>query len=101
MGKKKLTTMRLDENLVKDAHELGWNVTKVCENALKSAIEHLKPVYYHNNCKTGLILLKKLAWWGRPDLNRSPESPSLRAWTKLADGPSLSAEAEKPPDSAI
>ena len=42
MGKKKITTMRIDADLLKKAHELGLNVTKVCENALKEAIERME-----------------------------------------------------------
>ena len=34
--------MRLDEDLTKKAHDLGLNVSKVCENALKNAIERLE-----------------------------------------------------------
>ena len=49
MGKKKTTSMRLDEDLVERAHELGLNVTKVCENALKEAIRKLEAPNNPNN----------------------------------------------------
>jgi hypothetical protein len=42
MGKRKITTMRLDEDLTKKAHDLGLNVSKICENALKKAIERME-----------------------------------------------------------
>lgn len=34
--------MRLDEDLTKKAHDLSLNVSKICENALKNAIERLE-----------------------------------------------------------
>ncbi len=40
MGDK--TTVKMDKELVKQAHELGLNVSKVCENALKETISRLK-----------------------------------------------------------
>ena len=43
------TTVKVDKDLVKEAHELGLNVSKICENALKMAIEQLKPLYKKNN----------------------------------------------------
>jgi post-segregation antitoxin (ccd killing protein) len=42
LGKKKITTMRIDEDLIKKAHELGLNVTKICENALKEMIARIE-----------------------------------------------------------
>jgi len=42
MGKKKLTTIRIDEELLQKAHALGLNVTKVCENALKEMIKRIE-----------------------------------------------------------
>ena len=42
MGKKRLTSMRIDEDLLKKAHDLGLNVSKVCENALKEMIKRLE-----------------------------------------------------------
>jgi hypothetical protein len=40
MGKE--TTVKVDKALVKKAHEVGLNVSKVCENALQRAIEALE-----------------------------------------------------------
>jgi hypothetical protein len=42
LGKKKITTMRIDEDLIKKAHDLGLNVTKICENALKVMIARIE-----------------------------------------------------------
>ena len=44
MGKKKITTMRIDEELIKKAHGLGLNVSKISENAIKEAIERMEVV---------------------------------------------------------
>ena len=38
LGKKRPTTMRIDGDLLDRAHELGLNVSKVSENAIKEAI---------------------------------------------------------------
>jgi post-segregation antitoxin (ccd killing protein) len=42
MGNKKVTTMRIDEELLKKAHDLGLNVSKISENAIKEAIERME-----------------------------------------------------------
>jgi post-segregation antitoxin (ccd killing protein) len=39
---KKITTMRIDAELIKKAHDLGLNVSKISENALKEAIEKME-----------------------------------------------------------
>lgn len=36
------TTVKVEKKLVKRAHELGLNVSKVCENALKEAISKME-----------------------------------------------------------
>jgi hypothetical protein len=51
MGDK--TTVKVDKKLVKDAHKVGLNVSKVCENALEESIRRLKGSDCHNtdsNC---------------------------------------------------
>ena len=35
----------VDEDVVREAKELGLNISKVCENALREAIERLRPLY--------------------------------------------------------
>jgi len=42
MGRKKGYMLYLDEDVVKEARELGLNLSKVAENALKEAIRRLK-----------------------------------------------------------
>jgi hypothetical protein len=42
MGKKKMTTIRVDAELIKKAHDLGLNVSKISENALKDAIGRME-----------------------------------------------------------
>jgi len=42
MGKKKNTLIYIDENVVREAKELGLNLSKTCENCLKEAIRRLK-----------------------------------------------------------
>ena len=71
--------MRLDEDLVKKAHDLGLNVTKICENALKELINRIEIPNSTNNTKNNPKNSENDQWWGRPDLNRGPERPRLRA----------------------
>jgi len=49
MGKK-LVSIRIDEEVTKKAHEVGLNVSKVCENALKKAIEAIEGTSAKSNC---------------------------------------------------
>ena len=79
MGKKKLTTMRLDEDLVRKAHDLGLNVTKVCENAIKDLINRIENPNWSKDSKNCSDDPQNSKRWGRPDLNRGPERPRLRA----------------------
>ncbi len=45
MGKKARTTLYIDSEILKEAQELGLNVSKTCEIALKQAIEQLRALY--------------------------------------------------------
>nr|MDO8132601.1 type II toxin-antitoxin system CcdA family antitoxin [Candidatus Njordarchaeum guaymaensis] len=38
MSKKVISTIYLDEEVLKRAKEVGLNISKICENALKEAI---------------------------------------------------------------
>ena len=49
LGKKARTTVYLDSEIVDEAQELGLNLSKTCENALKQAIKQLRPLYGKNN----------------------------------------------------
>ncbi|MDH5449921.1 MAG: type II toxin-antitoxin system CcdA family antitoxin [Candidatus Bathyarchaeota archaeon] len=42
MAKKKLVSIKVDEKIHKEAKELGLNISKTCENALKEAVRKLK-----------------------------------------------------------
>jgi post-segregation antitoxin (ccd killing protein) len=44
LGRKKITTMRIDEELVKKAHDLGLNVSKISENAIREAVDRMETV---------------------------------------------------------
>jgi len=48
MREKIRTNIYLDKVVLKEAQELGLNVSKNCENALKIAIDRLKPIYLQN-----------------------------------------------------
>ena len=87
MSKRIVTSIRVNKELLHKAKEIGLNISKVSENALKDMINRIEGSKATINPENRL---ENDVWWGRPDLNRSPESPSLRAWTKLADGPSFS-----------
>ncbi|MEM2915361.1 MAG: type II toxin-antitoxin system CcdA family antitoxin [Candidatus Bathyarchaeia archaeon] len=39
------------EDIFREAKELGLNVSKICENALKTAIEQLRPLYGKTEAK--------------------------------------------------
>jgi len=45
MHRKVRTTLYLDENLVKEAKDMGLNISKTVENCLKEKIELLKPAF--------------------------------------------------------
>jgi len=42
MGRSVVTSIRIDEDVLREAKALGLNVSKICENALKEAIRRLK-----------------------------------------------------------
>jgi post-segregation antitoxin (ccd killing protein) len=42
MGKKVRTTLTIDEDVLKTAMEIGINVSRYCENAVREAIDKLK-----------------------------------------------------------
>jgi post-segregation antitoxin (ccd killing protein) len=52
MGKTVVTSIRIDEDVLREAKALGLNVSKVCENALKMAIERLRPLYGRDDCES-------------------------------------------------
>ena len=50
MGKKSVM-IYIDEKIAEEAKEIGLNISKICENALKMAIEQLRPLYEKNKAK--------------------------------------------------
>jgi post-segregation antitoxin (ccd killing protein) len=68
----------VDVEVHRKAHELGLNVSKVCENALKEAVRRLERPKTETNGGTntqGSFLgessfTKEGSWWAGPDLNR-------------------------------
>jgi hypothetical protein len=43
--RKKSVMVYLDPEIVKEAREIGLNLSRVCENALREAVEQLRPIY--------------------------------------------------------
>ena len=79
MGKKANVMITLPPEIVKKARELGLNISKISENALKEYIKRLQGPNPQKDNSEGGIETVDADWWGRPDLNRGPESPSLVA----------------------
>ena len=48
-GKKKNVVIYLDPEIVKEAKELGLNISRICENALREAIRRLKGENFRSN----------------------------------------------------
>jgi hypothetical protein len=51
MGKKVRTNLYIDSSVLKEAQEMGLNISKTCENALKMAIAQLQPLYTKKNLR--------------------------------------------------
>jgi len=49
MGKGRVTSIRIDEDVLERAKELGLNISKIAENALREAIKRLKGEYLNND----------------------------------------------------
>ena len=47
MVKKTKVTLTIDEEVIKNAKQIGLNISQFCENALKNAIKALKPSNSH------------------------------------------------------
>ena len=77
MGRKVRVNLYLDEDVVKLAKEIGLNISKYCENALKIAIKKLKElnikeelIYQDNLSKSSeLNNCSGSSWCGARDLN--------------------------------
>ncbi len=80
MSKKVKVTLTIDGEVVKNAKQIGLNLSQFCENALKNAIKALKPPISCIKPKIRLLSqgssAKKVEWTGG-DLNpRPPECKS-------------------------
>ena len=53
MGKKDYATIYVDPEVIKKAKELGLNISKTCENALKEAIRRLEGSNSQSSLETG------------------------------------------------
>ncbi|MCW4039115.1 MAG: type II toxin-antitoxin system CcdA family antitoxin, partial [Candidatus Bathyarchaeota archaeon] len=49
MKKKMRTTLYLNKEVVNKAKELGFNISKLCENCLKQSIAKMEGFILHNN----------------------------------------------------
>ena len=56
MGKKKNVVLYLDAELVRKTRELGFNLSKTCENHLKQLITQFSSVNQLNNCENSVIV---------------------------------------------
>ena len=74
---KKYATIYIEEEVIRKAKEIGLNISKTCENALKEAIIRLESpkIQYltqKNNKKEPTENTNKDKWWARSDLNARP-----------------------------
>lgn len=42
LGRKVVTTIRIDEDILKKAHDLGLNISKISQNAVEQAVEKME-----------------------------------------------------------
>ena len=80
------TNILIEESVLRTAQELGINVSKYCENALKIAIETMKnsqnQIRQQNKTQNtfslsegSLLPKEKVLEWGSWDLNPGPPAP--------------------------
>ncbi len=70
MGKT-YSTIYLDKEVIQKAKDIGLNISKTCENALKDSIRRLEAPNHQNTTQPvfGEGFSQKASWWGRGDLN--------------------------------
>jgi post-segregation antitoxin (ccd killing protein) len=66
MGKAVVTSIRVDEDVLREAKALGLNVSKVAENALREAVRRLKGEYFKTEPNSPSVNVGEC---GRRDLN--------------------------------
>ena len=59
MGKKRMTSMRIDGEVIDKAKEIGLNISQFCENALKQAIKALEQTKIQTETNGGYIDSRK------------------------------------------
>ena len=72
----KTVGITLPINLVQKARKYGLNISFIARKALIAEIQRIEAKNVDGRAKRDS---NSQEWWGRPDLNRGPESPSLGA----------------------
>jgi hypothetical protein len=75
-------TIRINAKIVEQAKEQGFNISKVCENALKQKLTLKQPQF----CGEAFFP-KKVLWWAGQDLNLRPQPRKGCVLTRLDDRP--------------
>ena len=70
-------SINLEPEVVIKATDLGLNISKIAENALKEYIKRLEVPNLQTSTSKDGIGTESLVWWDRGDLNARLESPSL------------------------
>ena len=55
MGKKRMTSIRIDGEIIDKAKEIGLNISQFCENALKQGIKALEQTKIQTETNGGYI----------------------------------------------
>jgi len=67
MGKKTTISIYIDEDVAKEAKEVGLNISKLCENCLKEAIRRLRIPFGQTETNGGLVDARSAShqqdWW--------------------------------------
>ena len=72
---KKKLTIYVKEEITEKAKDIGLNISRICENALKEAIRRLEGSDVSNNGGEDLKHLEsKENWWAGQDLNLRPSA---------------------------
>ena len=74
MGKRIVTSIRIDEDVLRRAKEVGLNISKISENALREAIARLETPS-HTSTKSRRVLLLE----GGPDGIRTHEPSECKS----------------------
>jgi hypothetical protein len=96
VGKKKITTMRIDEDSLKKAHDLGLNVTKVCENALKEMISRIEGPKAPKEAEDCPEKPKRQALVGLPGFEPGSRAPEAQSLDQTSRQPLRQTQVEKP-----